>query len=440
MRIIQRSFFGFIVILIIFGLGVLYSNQWEKHKIIIYNEFHSHIWSKMITTENVVRYHHKLLIWMAAYDTLSKRDQYIVHYLAMARNICESSNPNTFVRLLIATCSQAWNTTDALREFRRKNTDEIIYITNTHPSNDSILIEHFKWSCVEFMIEYYKKDLKLALPFAHRKYFQEHVNEFDWFWYTEDDLLYDSHIYWNLIEETSFAFNTLSFTQTYNLLKLYAHKGKKPKLSSFGRYFFLPTLMRFEKPMNDKNNSTIQPTNSLELWRLTDLFLCCQPLIEALIFYNEQWWFQPSNSHSAYYLLPREHLHSIVKDRNWLSESNVNHRELISSFWLLDHGYIRVASITKFDQYLVHHASNKYYDHHLNLPKASIITRGLGFEYKKGYFLPTRSWTNTNLLNYTDSHDYDIASCFPLSFSLVLNRPHEAVPACAKLSSMNKTN
>jgi hypothetical protein len=393
-----------------------------------------------MATEDTEIYHHKLLIWVAAYDPLNKRDQYILQHLAMAKDICESSTPNSFVRLFIATCSHTWNTTHTLREFRNRNSHNITLITNTCLSNDFVIIEHFKWSCVEFIIGYYKTDLKLSLPFQHRKYFQQHVDEFDWFWYTEDDLLYDSRTYWKLVEDTSFAFNTLSSTQTSDLLTLYAHKGKKPKLSTSGRYFFLPTLTRCEKRPNYDTNSTIQSIDKLNLWRLSDMGLCCQPLIEALIFYNEQWWLQPTNSHSAYYLLPREHLYGIVKDKSWLSESDVNNRERISSFWLLDFGYIRVVSITNFDHYLAHHVSNKYYDDPFNLPKASIIIHTLGFEYKNGHFLPAKSLIDAHLLKYTVNHTYGIASCFPLFFAPVPNRPHEAIPTCTRLLNKNTTD
>jgi hypothetical protein len=439
---IARFLVGFIIIFIIFESGTLYNNQWNNRKTITYKVLHKYIWSKTITAENVERHHHKLLIWIAAYDTTSKRDQYVVQHLAMARNICESFTPNSFVRLFIATRSQNWNTTDSLRKFRIIHSYKIIYMTDTNSSNDFLLIEHFKWSCVEFMIGYYKRDVGFALPFQHRKYFQEHVNEFDWFWFTEEDLLYDNHTYWKLVEDTSFAFNTLSSNQTNNLLKLYAEKARKPRLSPFGRYFFLPTLMRFEKPPNYTNNSAIQLPDILDLWRLTDLFFQESPGIEAFIFYNEQWWVQPMNSHTGYYLLPREHLQVITKDRNWLGESNIGYREFVSSFWLYHYGYIRVTSITKFNQYLVHHASNRYYDDpHYHMIKASILTRTLGFEYKKDHFSPTKNLTDSHLLDYTDRHDHDMASCFPLSFVRIPNRTqHEATHTCAKLLKINKIN
>jgi len=198
--------------------------------------------------------------------------------------------------------------------------------------------------------------------------------------------------------------------------------------------------LRFEKPANYKNISATQLTDNLDLWRLTDLGLCCQPLIEAIIFYNEQWWLQPTNSHSAYYILPREHLHLIVRDRNWLNTTQVSHREWISSFWLNDFGYIRVASITNFDQYLVHHGSNKYYGTSGSLAKVSTIIGGLGFEYKNGHFFPTTSLTNAHLLKYTVNHSNDIASCFPLSFSRIPKRSHEATPNCSKLLNISLTD
>ena len=229
-------------------------------------------------------------------------------------------------------------------------------------------------------------------------------------------------------------------TKQNNLLSIYANKGIKPKKTSpLGGYFFLPTLMRYETPLHYPNSSTMQLTDYLDLWRLSDLGIGGEPLIQALIFFNEQWWFQPNNPHSAYYLLPRTHLHVIVTDTNWLSVSNTEFREWVSSFWLLDYGYIRVVSITNFDQYLVHHASNKYYDttpH--NLPKSSTIIRGLGFEYKKGHFVPRMSLNNLHFFKYTDDHNDSIASCFPLSFTPVPERPHEGIPNCFKLSNMTK--
>jgi hypothetical protein len=386
---------------------------------------------KSVAAENGSQSHHKLLIWMAAYNPLDRRDRYVLHHLGVARNICESSTSDTFVRLFVATCSQDWHDTVSLREFIKRNSPNISRVTNSHVSSDNIIIiiEHFTWSCVEFMIGYYKVDLKLALPYEHRTYFQQHVNEFDWFWYSEDDLLYDSHTYWRLVKDTSFALDTLSSTQTDDLLTLYARNGKKPKLSTFGRYFFLPTLMRFEKPANEP---AVQSIGNLDLWRLTDMGLCCQPLLEALIYFNEQWWLQPTNSHSAYYLLPRRHMHVIVSQAKWLDRSEESHREWVSSFWLSDYGYIRVASITHFTQYLVHHASNKYYDHHFNLPKASLITHALGFVYEQGRFSPTQ-FNTERLLNYSADHKNDIASCFPLSFSPIPKQLHDAVPLCVKL-------
>ena len=77
-------------------------------------------------------------------------------------------------------------------------------------------------------------------------------------------------MYWNLVADTSFTLNTLSSTETNYLLELYAHKGRKPKLSSLGRYFFLPTLIRYEKPPNYEKNTMMNSIDRLDLWRLTD--------------------------------------------------------------------------------------------------------------------------------------------------------------------------
>jgi hypothetical protein len=428
-----------IVIVTILGFSLLLNNQWNNHKIRIYKMLRIPTLETSITTENREKRYHKVIIWVAAYDPLNNRDQYVLHHLAMAKNICESSIPNSFVRLFIGTRSKTWNTNQIFQKFRNRNSHDITPIANTNLSHDFIIIEHFKWSCVEFIIGYYEADLQLALPFQHRKYFQQHINEFDWFWFTEDDSLYDNRIYWKLMEETSFAFNKLSSTETHDLLSLYASKGKKPKIL-FGRYFFLPTLLRFEKPVNYKNISAIRFTDNLDLWRLSEMGLCCQPLIEAIIFYNEQWWLQSTNSHSAYYILPREHLRLIVRDRNWLNTTKVTDRDWTASYWLLDFGYIRVTSITNLDQYLVHHASNKYYDHPYNLPKVSTIIGGWGFEYKNDHFFPTTRLTDAHLLKYTVNHSNDIGSCFPLSFSPIPKRRHEATPVCSKLLKISRTD
>jgi hypothetical protein len=428
-----------IVIVAVVGFTMLYNNQLNNYKIRIYKMLRIPTLEKSITTENREKRYHKVIIWVAAYDELNNRDQYVLHHLAMAKNICESSIPNSFVRLFIGTRSKTWNTNQNFQKFRNRSSHDITPIANTNLSHDFIIIEHFKWSCVEFIIGYYEADLQLALPFQHRKYFQQHINEFDWFWFTEEDLLYDNRSYWKLVEDISFAFNNLSSTQTHDLLSLYASKGKKPKISH-GRYFFLPTLLRFEKPANYKNISAIRLTDNLELWQLTEMAFCCQPFIEAIIFYNEQWWLQPTNSHSGYYILPREHLRLIVRDRNWLSTPHVSAREWISSFWLNDFGYIIVTSITNFDQYLVHHGSNKYYGTSGYRLKASIIIGGLGFEYKNGHFFPTTRLTNAHLLKYTVNHSNDISSCFPLSFSRIPKRPHEATPVCSKLLNISLTD
>ena len=429
---------GLILAVTIFGVGNLYSCRWNNPTIPMQMSLHRSTINKSVAAENGSRFNHKLLIWIAAYDPLDRRDQYVLHHLVIAKNICESSTYETFVRIFVATCSQDWHGTNALRDFINRNRPNITRVTNSHVSSDDniIIIEHFTCSCVEFMIGYYKVDLKLALPYQHRAYFRQHVNEFDWFWFTEDDLLYDSHTYWMLVKDTSFALDTLSSTQTDDLLTLYARNGKKPKISTFGRYFFLPTLMRFEKP---EKEPAVQSIGDLDIWRLTDMGLCCQPLLEALIYFNEQWWLQPSNSHSAYYLLPRRHMHVIVNQTKWLDRSEESNREWISSFWLSDFGYIRVASITHFTQYLVHHASNKYYHHHFNLPKASLITRTLGFVHEQDRFSPTLS-TRQRLLNYSTDHTNDTASCFPLSFYPIPKQLHEAIPLCLKLMNSHKTN
>ena len=180
MSTVHRLLF-FSVVLLIYGYNMLFNYQWNTHKSLFYKVLNGSFGKKSIATINVNRHNHRLLIWIAAYDTLNKRDQYIVYHLNTAKNICELSTPRSFVRIFIATCSHSWNTTDSLREFKSRNADKINYITNTSSSNDFILLEHFEWSCVEFMIGYYKNDLKLALPFAHRKYFQQHANQFDWF-------------------------------------------------------------------------------------------------------------------------------------------------------------------------------------------------------------------------------------------------------------------
>ena len=252
------------------------------------------------------------------------------------------------------------------------------------------------------------------------------------------DLSYESHTYWTLVKDTSFALDTLSLSETDDLLTLYARNGKKPKKSISGRYFFLPTLIRIEKP--EKESARQSKIDHLDLWRLTDMGLCCQPLLEALIYFKEQWWLQPTNSHSAYYLLPRRHMHMIVNQAKWLDRSEESNREWMASFWLSDFGYIRVASLTHFTRYLVHHASNKYYDHpHFNLPKASLITRALGFVHVEDGFLPTHL-NAERLLNYTAQHTDDIASCFPLSFSPRPKQLHDGSPLCFKLMNGNKMN
>lgn len=81
-----------------------------------------------LPNENIKTFHHKLLIWVSAYDTLSNRDQYVTQQLIMARNICESSNPHSFIQLFIGTCSRNWNTSDSLRNFQKRNSYEIIYL------------------------------------------------------------------------------------------------------------------------------------------------------------------------------------------------------------------------------------------------------------------------------------------------------------------------
>ena len=100
--------------------------------------------SKDVTSENGTQSHHKLLIWMAAYNPLNQRDRYVLHHLGVAKNICESPTYNTSVRLFIATCSQAWHGTDSLREFINTNSPHIKYIRNPYGSSDDvIIIEHF---------------------------------------------------------------------------------------------------------------------------------------------------------------------------------------------------------------------------------------------------------------------------------------------------------
>ena len=425
----------------IFGLGILYySRHWKSDHIRNFVMVAKRVSNQTTSDQSIKRDSHKLLMWIAAYDATEDRDQYIIHHLYMAQDICESSTTGIFIRLFVASAANNWNTVEPLCEFRKKHADRINNATNEYSPNDFTLIEHFNWSCVEFMIAYYKDDLQLALPFEHRKYFQQYIDVFDWFWYTEEDILYNIDTYWTLIEDTSFALRKLSSEDTDDLLKLYANNSKRPELSPSNRYFFLPTALRFEKPPNHGNDITKNSADWLDLWRLPDLALAVQPMIEALIFFKEQWWIQPSSSHTGYYLLPREHLDMIIKQNRWLNESNVKYRELISSFWLLDYGYIRITSITKYKQYLVHHGSNRYYDDHGNLPKVSTFTRELGFERKGNYFLPTKQMIDAQLLEYTIDHQYDIASCFPLSFSPILGRLHDGTAVCTKLSSMNRTN
>lgn len=423
---IKHSSFCLILIFLLFGFPFFYKNtsttNYENPK------------SREI--EQVTRRaYHKLLLWVAAYGSAS--DQYVVHHLEMCRNICESSQPHSYIRLFVGTCANNWNVAEALLDFRKRNNDRIINGTiNVNISQNLMLTEHFNWSCVEFMIGWYQENLELALPFQHREYFRDHQNEFDWFWFTEDDILFHSDTYWDLFDDTSFTLNKLSIEQTNHLLNLYAQNATRPKLSPLGRYFLLPSALRFEKPSTNETSTT----NGLELWRLTDLALAVQPMIEALIFFKDQWWIQPSSPHTAYYILPRQHITAISKESQWLNKSNSRNREFVSSHWLSHFGYIRITSITNYNQYLIHHASNRYYDEISNLPVASIFTRQLGFEYQKNNkFVPTKELINAHLLDYTNEHQSDIGLCFPLSFSPIPGKLHYGKPICEKLlTTLNK--